>query len=113
MRHGRAVVPENGFDLEGYLSDFDLLVMVSHEKLTDIADYWYVAEDNILRDPAVGPVTCPRRGQPPLRSWTSLPSMSVRPSLARWRCVRPVNYLGGASSIRSRSNFNRSRSAST
>ncbi len=38
----------------GYLSDFDLLVIVSHEKLTDIADYWYVAEDKILRDPAIG-----------------------------------------------------------
>jgi len=38
----------------GYLSDFDLLVIVSHEKLTDIADYWYVAEDKIQRDPAVG-----------------------------------------------------------
>lgn len=38
----------------GYLSDFDLLVIVSHEKLTDISDYWYVAEDKILRDPAVG-----------------------------------------------------------
>lgn len=38
----------------GYLSDFDLLVIVSHEKLTDIADYWYVAEDKILRDPVVG-----------------------------------------------------------
>lgn len=38
----------------GYQSDFDLLVLVSHEKLTDIADYWYVAEDKILRDPAVG-----------------------------------------------------------
>lgn len=38
----------------GYLSDFDLLVIVSHEKLTDITDYWYVAEDKILRDPAVG-----------------------------------------------------------
>lgn len=41
--------PENG-----YLSDFDLLVVVSHEKLTDIADYWWVAEDKILRDPVVG-----------------------------------------------------------
>jgi predicted nucleotidyltransferase/HEPN domain-containing protein len=41
--------PENG-----YLSDFDLLVVVSHEKLTDIADYWYIAEDKILRDPAIG-----------------------------------------------------------
>lgn len=38
----------------GYQSDYDLLVIVSHEKLTDIADYWYVAEDKILRDPDVG-----------------------------------------------------------
>lgn len=41
--------PENG-----YQSDFDLLVVVSHEKLTDIAEYWYVAEDRILRDEAIG-----------------------------------------------------------
>lgn len=38
----------------GYQSDYDLLIIVSHEKLTDIADYWYVAEDKILRDPQVG-----------------------------------------------------------
>ncbi|RZI99392.1 MAG: HEPN domain-containing protein [Brevundimonas sp.] len=38
----------------GYLSDFDLLVVVSHEKLTDIADYWWVAEEKILRDDAIG-----------------------------------------------------------
>lgn len=37
--------PENG-----YQSDFDLLVIVSHPDLTDIADYWYVAEDKILHD---------------------------------------------------------------
>jgi uncharacterized protein len=41
--------PENG-----YQSDFDLLVVVSHEKLTDIAEYWYIAEDRILHDPAIG-----------------------------------------------------------
>lgn len=40
--------PENG-----YQSDFDLLVIVSHPDLTDIADYWYVAEDKILRDDTV------------------------------------------------------------
>ncbi|UIJ46238.1 HEPN domain-containing protein [Sphingomonas cannabina] len=34
----------------GYQSDFDLLVVVSHDDLTDIAHYWYVAEDRILRD---------------------------------------------------------------
>jgi len=38
----------------GYLSDFDLLVVVSHEKLTNIADYWWNSEDQILRDPAIG-----------------------------------------------------------
>jgi len=37
----------------GYLSDFDLLIVVSHEKLTDIADYWWVAEDKIQRDPTI------------------------------------------------------------
>jgi len=40
--------PENG-----YQSDYDLLVVVSHADLTDIADYWYVAEDRILRDPLI------------------------------------------------------------
>lgn len=37
----------------GYQSDFDLLIVVSHRDLTEIADYWYVAEDRILRDPSI------------------------------------------------------------
>lgn len=37
----------------GYQSDFDLLVVVNHEDLTDIAHYWYVAEDRILRDAGI------------------------------------------------------------
>lgn len=41
--------PENG-----YQSDFDLLIVVNDEHLTDIADYWYVAEDKILRDAGIG-----------------------------------------------------------
>ena len=41
--------PENG-----YLSDFDILVVVSDEKLTDIADYWWGTEQKILHDPAIG-----------------------------------------------------------
>jgi predicted nucleotidyltransferase/HEPN domain-containing protein len=41
--------PENG-----YLSDFDILVVVSDEKLTDIADYWFETEDKIARDPLIG-----------------------------------------------------------
>jgi predicted nucleotidyltransferase len=40
--------PENG-----YQSDYDLLVIVSHPDLTDVADYWYVAEDKIQRDQAI------------------------------------------------------------
>ena len=39
--------PENG-----YQSDFDLLIVVSHRDLTE-TDYWYVAEDKILRDEAI------------------------------------------------------------
>jgi uncharacterized protein len=41
--------PENG-----YQSDFDLLVVVSHRDLADVEHYWYVAEDKILRDGAIG-----------------------------------------------------------
>lgn len=41
--------PENG-----YLSDFDLLIVVNNEKLTSIADYWWNSEDQILRDPVIG-----------------------------------------------------------
>jgi predicted nucleotidyltransferase/HEPN domain-containing protein len=40
--------PENG-----YQSDFDLLIVVSHRDLTEIADYWYIAEDRILREPTI------------------------------------------------------------
>ena len=39
---------------KGYLSDFDLLIVVNHEKLTNIADYWWNSEDQILRDPTIG-----------------------------------------------------------
>jgi len=38
----------------GYLSDFDVLVVVSDEKLTDTADYWFETEERIARDPAIG-----------------------------------------------------------
>ena len=37
----------------GYQSDFDLLIIVSHKDLTDIADYWYVADDKIQRDESI------------------------------------------------------------
>jgi len=56
--------PENG-----YQSDFDLLVVVSHCDLTDVADYWYIAEDRIARDVTIArPVNLIvhslRRGEP-------------------------------------------------
>nr|WP_313634640.1 nucleotidyltransferase and HEPN domain-containing protein [Brevundimonas diminuta] len=41
--------PENG-----YQSDFDLLIVVNNAKMTNIADYWWNSEDQILRDPAIG-----------------------------------------------------------
>lgn len=47
-RHDWVDEPANG-----YQSDFDLLVIVNHDDLTDIAHYWYVAEDRILRDGAI------------------------------------------------------------
>ncbi len=37
----------------GYQSDFDILVIVSHKDLADIAEYWYVAEDKIQRDEGI------------------------------------------------------------
>ena len=40
--------PENG-----YQSDFDILVIASHKDLTDVAEYWYVAEDKIQRDATI------------------------------------------------------------
>lgn len=34
----------------GYYSDYDILVIVNDERLTDPVDYWYKAEDRFLRD---------------------------------------------------------------
>jgi len=34
----------------GYYSDFDILVVVSDERLTDTLDYWAKAEDHLLRE---------------------------------------------------------------
>jgi uncharacterized protein len=34
----------------GYVSDFDLLVVVNHEALTDVLDYWAKAEEHLLRE---------------------------------------------------------------
>jgi len=37
----------------GYFSDFDLLVVVNHEELTETLEYWAKAEDHLLREQAV------------------------------------------------------------
>ena len=38
---------------KGYQSDFDILIVVNHKGLADIAEHWYVAEDKIQRDAAI------------------------------------------------------------
>ena len=34
----------------GYFSDYDLLVVVDHEDLTDVQDYWAKADDRLMRE---------------------------------------------------------------
>src|SRR5687767_11369280 len=34
----------------GYISDYDLLVVVNQDELTDVADYWVKADEHLLRD---------------------------------------------------------------
>jgi predicted nucleotidyltransferase/HEPN domain-containing protein len=38
---------------KGYQSDFDLLVIVNHDKLTDRAEFWSTAEDRLNRELAI------------------------------------------------------------
>jgi len=38
---------------KGYQSDFDLLVLVSHEKLTDRATYWVKADERMIQEQAI------------------------------------------------------------
>jgi predicted nucleotidyltransferase len=37
----------------GYFSDYDILVVVNHEELTDATEYWNAAEDHLLRQQEV------------------------------------------------------------
>lgn len=39
----------------GYQSDYDLLIIVSHKKLTDV-EYWYPADDRLIREPTIKPL---------------------------------------------------------
>lgn len=34
----------------GYFSDYDLLVVVDHEDLTDVLEFWNVADDHLMRE---------------------------------------------------------------
>mgnify|MGYP001549395896 CR=1 FL=1 len=34
----------------GYKSDYDLLVVVNDERLTDVVDYWAIADDRLMRE---------------------------------------------------------------
>lgn len=34
----------------GYKSDYDILVVVNDERLTDVVDYWSAADDHLMRD---------------------------------------------------------------
>ncbi len=38
---------------KGYKSDYDLLVIVSHKKLTDFTKYWYEATETLMRDKSI------------------------------------------------------------
>jgi predicted nucleotidyltransferase/HEPN domain-containing protein len=37
----------------GYFSDYDLLVVVNHERLTDVVDYWAKADEHLMREQTV------------------------------------------------------------
>ncbi|MBA3068809.1 MAG: HEPN domain-containing protein, partial [Hyphomonas sp.] len=38
---------------KGYLSDYDLLIVVNQQSVVDFATYWYRAEDRIIRDTGI------------------------------------------------------------
>ena len=40
----------------GYQSDYDILVVVSDDRLTDVVDYWSAADDRLMRDMTINHV---------------------------------------------------------
>ncbi len=46
-------VDERGKTEKGYQSDFDLLIVVNYKQLSEMAAYWYAAEDRIAREKAI------------------------------------------------------------
>lgn len=51
--YARGELVEEPHTAKGYRSDYDLLIIVNHPDLKDVATYWYAAEDRILRDPRI------------------------------------------------------------
>jgi predicted nucleotidyltransferase/HEPN domain-containing protein len=51
--HARGGWVDEPHTAKGYQSDYDLLVIVNHEKLTDRATYWSKADERLIRERAV------------------------------------------------------------
>jgi uncharacterized protein len=51
--HARGGWVDEPHTAKGYQSDFDLLIIVSHEKLTDRATYWANADERLIRERTV------------------------------------------------------------
>jgi predicted nucleotidyltransferase len=50
----------------GYRSDYDILVVVSDERLTDVVDFWSVADDRLMRNVDRREPQCARQLRRPL-----------------------------------------------
>lgn len=51
--HARGGWVDEPHTAKGYLSDFDLLLIVNHDKLTDRASYWTKADERLIRERTV------------------------------------------------------------
>ena len=51
--HARGGWVDEPHTAKGYVSDFDLLIIVSHKKLTDRVDFWAQADDRLMRELAI------------------------------------------------------------
>ncbi len=38
---------------KGYQSDYDLLIVVNNQRIVEFTEYWYKAEDRLMREPAI------------------------------------------------------------
>ena len=51
--HARGGWVDEPHTAKGYQSDYDLLIIVSHDKLTDRATYWIKADEHLIRERAI------------------------------------------------------------